>query len=66
MAQVPSLSLWVLAWIFLFIGLTALTILVVYSKYGREKSVRLSAISIIVAAIFLGFSIHFFLLNLGI
>ncbi|MBY8991076.1 MAG: hypothetical protein KGD58_10020 [Candidatus Lokiarchaeota archaeon] len=66
MAQVPSLSLWVLAWIFLFIGLAALTILVVYTRYGREKSVRLSVITIIIASVFLGFSIHFFLLNLGI
>jgi hypothetical protein len=41
MAQVPSLLLWVLAWIFLFIGLAALTILVVYTRYGREKSVLL-------------------------
>ena len=66
MAQVPSLSLWVLAWIFLFIGLAALTILVVYTRYGREKSVQLSVITIIIASVFLGFSIHFFLLNLGI
>jgi hypothetical protein len=66
MAQVPSLLLWVLAWIFLFIGLAALTILVVYTRYGREKSVRLSVISIITASVFLGFSIHFFLLNWGI
>ncbi|MHA2183123.1 MAG: hypothetical protein ACXAAH_17020, partial [Promethearchaeota archaeon] len=66
MAQVPSLTLWVLAWIFLFLGLTSLTILVVYTRYGREKSVRLSVISIIAASVFLGFSSHFVLLNVGI
>ncbi|MHA2390953.1 MAG: hypothetical protein ACXAEX_03215 [Promethearchaeota archaeon] len=66
MSAIPSLTLWVLAWIFLIIGLVALTILVVYTRYGREKSVRLSVISIIIASIFLGFSIHFFLLNWGI
>ncbi|MFW9822299.1 MAG: hypothetical protein ACFFDB_02380 [Promethearchaeota archaeon] len=66
MADIPSLTLWTLAWIFLFIGLIALIVLVVYTRYGREKSVRLSVISIIISAIFLGFSIHFFLLNYGI
>jgi len=66
MAAVPSLTLWVLAWLFLIIGLVALTVLVIYTRYGREKSVRLSVISIIIASIFLGFSIHFFLLNWGI
>jgi len=66
MADVPSLTLWVLAWLFLFIGLVALTILVVYTRYGREKSVQLSVVSIIIASIFLGFSIHFFLLSWGI
>lgn len=66
MSAIPSLTLWVLAWIFLFIGLAALTVLVVYTKYGREKSVRLSLLSIVVASVFLGFSIHFFLLNWGI
>ncbi|MFX1424915.1 MAG: hypothetical protein ACFFBE_00560 [Promethearchaeota archaeon] len=66
MAQIPSLLLWALAWLFLFIGLTALAVLVIYTRYGREKSVQLSVISIIVASVFLGFSIHFFLLNWGI
>ncbi len=66
MAMVPSLSLWVLAWIFLIIGLIALAILIVYTKYGREKSVRLSIISILIVSIFLGFAFHFFLLNWGI
>ena len=66
MVAIPSLTLWTLAWIFLIIGLVALTVLVVYTRYGREKSVRLSVLSIIVASVFLGFSIHFFLLNWGI
>ena len=66
MVAIPSLTLWTLAWIFLIIGITALTVLVVYTRYGREKSVRLSVLSIIVASVFLGFSIHFFLLNWGI
>ncbi|MFW9876391.1 MAG: hypothetical protein ACFFG0_25125 [Candidatus Thorarchaeota archaeon] len=66
MADVPSLTLLVLAWLFLIIGLVALTILVVYTRYGREKSVQLSVVSIIIASIFLGFSIHFFLLTYGV
>ncbi|MHA2035637.1 MAG: hypothetical protein ACW98X_04330 [Promethearchaeota archaeon] len=66
MAEFPSLTLWLLAWIFLIIGLIALVVLVVYTRYGREKSVRLSVLSIITSATFLGFSIHFFLLNFGI
>jgi hypothetical protein len=66
MAEVPSLTLWVLAWLFLVMGLIALTILVVYTRYGREKSVRLSVISIVIGSILLGFSIHFFLLTWGI
>ncbi len=66
MPTIPSLTLWALAWLFLFIGLFALTILVIYTRYGREKSVRLSVISIFIASVFLGFSIHFFLLSWGI
>lgn len=66
MPAIPSLALWILAWIFLFIGLASLIVLVIYTKYGREISIRLSLMSIIIAAIFLGFSLHFFLLNWGI
>lgn len=66
MAMVPSLSLWILAWIFLILGLLALAILIIYTKYGREKSVRLSILSILTVSIFLGFSFHFFLLNWGL
>ncbi|MFX0018384.1 MAG: hypothetical protein ACFFBT_16715 [Promethearchaeota archaeon] len=64
--QVPSLPLWILAWIFLIIGLIALTILIVYTKYGREISIKLSVIAVIITAAFLGFATHFFLLNFGI
>ncbi len=66
MAGIPSLSLWIFAWIFLFIGLASLIILVIYTKYGREVSVRLSIISIVIASIFLGFAFHFLLLSWGI
>lgn len=66
MASIPSLSLWVFAWLFLIIGLVSLTILIIYTKYGREVSVRLSIISIMIASIFLGFALHFFLLSWGI
>ncbi len=65
MASIPSLSLWVFAWLFLIIGLVSLTILIIYTKYGREVSVRLSIISIVIASIFLGFALHFFLLSWG-
>ncbi|MFX0031200.1 MAG: hypothetical protein ACFE8E_01070 [Candidatus Hodarchaeota archaeon] len=64
--EVPSLTLWILAWIFLVVGLIAITILIVYTRYGREISIRLSLLAIVIAAVFLGFSIHFFLLNFGI
>ncbi|MFX1366802.1 MAG: hypothetical protein ACFFCE_12640 [Promethearchaeota archaeon] len=66
MAGIPSLTLWVFAWIFLIIGLISLIILVIYTKYGREVSIRLSIISIVIMAIFLGFSFHFFLISWGI
>ena len=61
----PSLLLWILGWIFLFIGLTALIVLVLYTRYGREISIRLSIITIVVASMFLGFAFHFILLNYG-
>ncbi len=66
MASIPSLSLWVFAWLFLIIGLVSLIVLIIYTKYGREVSVRLSIISIVIASIFLGFALHFFLLSWGI
>ena len=61
----PSIVLWVLAWIFFGIGLVSLLILVLYSKYGREISIKLSVITILTGSIFLGFSIHFFMLQAG-
>ena len=61
----PSLLLWILGWIFLFIGLVSLIILELYTKYGREISIRLSIITIVVASIFLGFGFHFILINYG-
>ncbi|MHA1473408.1 MAG: hypothetical protein ACTSQW_09980 [Promethearchaeota archaeon] len=64
--QAPSLVLWVLAWIFLIIGLIALTALVVYTRYGREISIKLSIISIGSSAIMLGFSLQFFLITFGL
>jgi hypothetical protein len=64
--QFPSLTIWILAWVFLVIGLLALTTLVVYTKYGREISIKLSIISISIFAVLLGFSIHFFLITFGI
>ncbi|KKN16620.1 hypothetical protein LCGC14_0974120 [marine sediment metagenome] len=63
MANLPSLSIWIFAWIFLFIGIASLVVLIVYSKYGREISVRLSIISIVFSSIFLGFGFHFLLLS---
>ncbi len=64
--EVPSLTLWILAWFFLVIGIIALVILVIYTKYGREVSIKLSVISIAIASVLLGFAFHFFLLNFGI
>jgi len=64
--QVPSITIWVLAWVFLFIGFFSLTILIVYTRYGRELSIKLSIISISISAILLGFAFHFFLITLGI
>ena len=61
----PSLLLWVLGWIFLFIGLVSLIVLVLYTRYGREVSIRLSIITIVVASIFLGFGFHFILIHFG-
>ncbi len=64
--QVPSLTIWILAWIFLIVGLFSLTILIVYTRYGRELSIKLSILSITFAAVFLGFAFHFFLISFGI
>lgn len=64
--QVPSMTIWVLAWIFLVIGFLSLTILIVYTRYGRELSIKLSIISISVSAILLGFAFHFFLITFGV
>ncbi|TFG29836.1 MAG: hypothetical protein EU532_02475 [Promethearchaeota archaeon] len=61
----PSIVLWVLAWVFFGIGMVSLLILVLYSKYGREISIKLSIITILTSSIFLGFSIHFFMLQAG-
>ena len=66
MASLPSLSIWIFGWIFLFVGLTSLIVLIIYSKYGREVSVRLSVISIMITSIFLGFAFHFLLLSWGL
>jgi hypothetical protein len=64
--QVPSIPIWSLAWTFLVIGILAIVILILYTKYGRELSIKLTLLSIIFAAVFLGFSIHFFLISFGI
>ena len=61
-----SLPLYILAWVFLGIGLASFIALFLYTKYGRELSVKFSVITVIIGSIFLGFSIHFFLLNFGI
>ena len=61
----PSLPLWIIAWVFLAVGLISLTVLIVYTKYGREISIRLSVITIVISSIFLGFAFHFFLLSAG-
>lgn len=66
MADIPSLVLWVVAWIFLFLGIASLTVLIVYTKYGREISIRLSILTVVISSIFLGFAFHFFLLSFGI
>ncbi|MFX1337966.1 MAG: hypothetical protein ACFFDK_05100 [Promethearchaeota archaeon] len=61
----PSIVLWVLAWVFFGLGMLFLLILVLYTKYGREISIRLSVITIVSGSLFLAFSIHFFLLQVG-
>ncbi len=66
MADIPSLTIWVLAWFFLIIGLISLTVLVLYTKYGREISIKLSILSGVISAIFLAFALHFLLLSWGL
>ena len=61
----PSLTLWILSWVFISIGLVALIVLIVYTKYGREISIRLTIIAIVVSSIFFGFAFHFLLLQAG-
>jgi hypothetical protein len=62
----PSIPLWILAWFLLIIGMGALAVLVLYTKYGREISIKLSVITIVISSIFLAFAFHFILLNIGI
>ena len=64
--EIPSLSVWVLAWVFSIIGLLSLIILVVYTRFGREISIKLSIVSLAFASVFIGFGIHFFLITFGI
>jgi hypothetical protein len=64
--EIPSLPIWVLAWIFLVVGLLSLIVLVVYTRFGREVSIKLSVIAVAITAVFLGFAIHFFLIIFGI
>jgi len=66
MADIPSLTIWVLTWIFLTIGLISLTVLIIYTKYGREVSIKLSVICGVISATFLAFAFHFLLLSYGI
>ncbi|TFG00420.1 MAG: hypothetical protein EU541_02285 [Promethearchaeota archaeon] len=64
--EIPSIPLWVLAWLFLVIGIISLLILLVYTRYGRDFSLKLSILTIVLSSVLLGFSIHFFLLNLSV
>ncbi len=66
MTDIPSLTIWSLAWVFLIIGLISLVILVIYTKYGREISIKLSIISGVISAVFLAFALHFLLLSWGL
>lgn len=63
---IPSLTLWVLAWTFSVLGIIALISLILYTKYGREISIKFSVITIVIASSFLGFAIHFFLISFGL
>lgn len=62
----PSLTLYVFAWIFFSLGLLSLIILILYTKYGRDVSIKLSVINILFSSIFLGFAFHFFLIHFGL
>ena len=66
MADIPSLTIWALAWVFLILGLISLIVLVIYTKYGREISIKLSIISGVISAVFLAFAVHFLLLSWGL
>ncbi|MHA1723567.1 MAG: hypothetical protein ACTSYC_07190 [Promethearchaeota archaeon] len=66
LAELPSLLLWILAWIFFALGVFFFLVLILYTKYGRETSIKLSIITISMGSIFVGFSLHFLLLNFGI
>ena len=64
--EIPSITLWVLAWIFLLVGIFSVVVLILYTKYGRELSMKLTILSIVFSAVFLGFATHFFLTTIGI
>jgi hypothetical protein len=63
--EIPSITLWVLAWIFLLIGIFSVVLLILYTKYGRELSMKFTMISIVFSSVFLGFATHFFLTSFG-
>ena len=64
--EIPSITLWVLAWIFLLIGIISVVVLILYTKYGRELSMKLTILSIVFSSVSLGFATHFFLTSIGI
>jgi len=66
MASIPSPTIWALGWVFLIIGLISLAVLVIYTKYGREISIKLSIISSVISAVFIAFALHFLLLSWGL
>ncbi len=66
LTQITDPTLWSFAWLLFIFGVIVFIILLIHVKYGRELSVKLSIILIIIASVFLGFSIHFFLLCFGL
>jgi len=64
--EIPSITLWTLAWIFLLIGIFSVVLLIIYTNYGRELSMKITIVSIMFASVFLGFATHFFLTSIGI
>jgi len=64
--EIVIIELYIWAWILVIIGIGFLCVLILYTKYSTEVSMKLYIITIVFSSISLGFGVHLFLTNLGV